>query len=98
FSIGSQPFGVRGYAGGLVPAQRAQNGGMEEGTNSTTYGAAFGGAISVGLYKGLGLEAGYSYGLALTHFTGTAARHVNITEANRGSAQHLATLGLAFNR
>jgi hypothetical protein len=97
FAIGERAFGVRVYGGALAPAQRAQTAGLEEGKNSTTYGAAFGGALDLGLYKGLGLEAAYSYGFALTHFTGQATRNTNITEAERGTSQHLLSLGLAYS-
>jgi hypothetical protein len=81
----------------MVPAQRAQTIGLEEGTKSSTIGAAFGGGLSYGLYKGLGLEANYEYGFVLTHYTGPAKRNTSITAADRGNAQHLITLGLAYN-
>jgi uncharacterized protein YgiM (DUF1202 family)/opacity protein-like surface antigen len=95
--LANRPFGVHLFGWAMVPAQRAQTIGLEEGTKSSTIGAAFGGGLSYGLYKGLGLEANYEYGFVLTHYTGPAKRNTSITSADRGNAQHLITLGLAYN-
>lgn len=104
FTIGGRPFGAQVFGGGLVPAQRAQTVGLEDGAQSTTYGAFFGGGLSFVLmqpnlekYKGqLALEAAYSYQFAATHYTGLSRRNNTITVADRGSAQHLIALGLGF--
>jgi hypothetical protein len=97
FRIVGHAFGAHLYAGGIVPASRAQTAGLEEGKTSSTYGAAFGGMLSLQLYKGLGLDFAYSYAFSATHFAGQAARNLTITSADRGSAQHLLTLGLSYN-
>ena len=104
FTLAGRPFGVSLFAGGLVPAQRAQTVGLEDGAQSSTFGAFFGGALSVVVmpanadkYKGqLAVEASYSYEFAATHYTGLARRNNTITVADRGSAQHLIALGLGF--
>jgi uncharacterized protein YgiM (DUF1202 family) len=101
FRIMNRSFGLHLYGGGIVPASRAQTAGLLEGANSTTYGAAFGGFLSFQLYKGLDLDAAYSYSFAATHFDGQAptnqARNLTITSADRGSAAHLLTVGLSYN-
>ena len=92
------------YGGGLVPAQRAQTVGLEDGAQSTTFGAFFGGALSFMVmqpnqekYKGqLAIEAAYSYEFVATHYTGLSRRNNTITVADRGSAQHLISLGIGF--
>jgi hypothetical protein len=104
FTIGGHPLGISLYAGGLVPAQRAQTVGLEDGAQSTTYGAFFGGALSFTLmqpnmerYKGqLAIEAAYAYEFVASHYTGLSRRNNTITLADRGSAQHLISLGLGF--
>jgi uncharacterized protein YgiM (DUF1202 family) len=104
FSLGGHPFGVALFGGGLVPAQRAQTVGLEDGAQSTTFGAFFGGGLSFTLmqpnaekYKGqLALEAAYSYEFVATHYTGLSRRNNTISLADRGSAQHLLALGLGF--
>lgn len=104
FTIRGRPFGVSLYGGGLVPAQRAQTVGLEDGAQSTTFGAFFGGALSFTVmqpsmerYKGqLAIEAAYAYEFAATHYTGLSRRNNTITVADRGSAQHLISLGLGF--
>jgi uncharacterized protein YgiM (DUF1202 family) len=96
-TLANRPFGAHLFGWALVPAQRAQTIGLEEGTKSSTIGATFGGGLSYGLYKGLGLEANYSYGFVLTKYTGPAKRNTSITAADRGNAAHLITLGLAYN-
>jgi uncharacterized protein YgiM (DUF1202 family) len=96
-TLGHRPFGVHLFGWALVPAQRAQTIGLEEGTKSSTIGATFGGGLAYGLYKGLSLSADYSYGFVLTHYTGQAVRNTSISEADRGNSQHLITLGLAYN-
>lgn len=104
FTLAGHPFGVALYGGGLVPAQRAQTVGLEDGAQSTTFGGFFGGGLSFLLmqpnmerYKGqLALEAGYSYEFVATHYTGLSRRNNTITVADRGSAQHLISLGLGF--
>jgi SH3-like domain-containing protein len=97
FYLSNRPFGLRAYAGGLVPADRGQTGGLEEGKLSSTYGAAFGGSLTYSLYKGLSTEAAYTYGFTATHFEGQARRNSTITSADRGSAQHLIALGLSYS-
>jgi hypothetical protein len=97
FHLFNRAFGLHLYAGAIAPASRAQTAGLEEGTASTTYGAAFGGFLSYQLYKGLDLDAAYSYGFAATHFSGQANRNLTITSADRGSAQHLLTIGFSYN-
>jgi hypothetical protein len=99
-----RPLGLRLYGGGLVPATRMQTVGLEDGTNSTTVGAFFGGGVSYGLLTAprtymsqLFLEADYHYGVALTHYSGTSHRISSITSADRGTANHLITLGLAYH-
>ena len=104
FTLGGHPFGVALFGGGVVPAQRAQTVGLEDGAQSTTFGAFFGGGLSFTLmqpsmdhYKGqLALEASYSYEFVATHYTGLSRRNNSITVANRGSAQHLIGLGIGF--
>ena len=96
-TLANRPFGAHLFGWALVPAQRAQTIGLEEGTHSSTIGASFGGGLAYGLYKGLALGADYSYGFVLTHYTGTAARNTSISTADRGNSQHLITLGLAYN-
>jgi hypothetical protein len=96
-TIANRPFGVTLFGLALAPASRAQTEGLEEGTSSSTYGATFGGGLHYGLYKGLGLDAVYGYQVALTHFSGAAHRNVTITAADRASAQHLITFGLAYS-
>jgi uncharacterized protein YgiM (DUF1202 family) len=104
FTIAGHPLGASLYVGGLVPAQRAQTVGLEDGAQSTTFGAFFGGALSFTLmqpnaekYKGqLAIEAAYAYEFVATHYTGLARRNNTITVADRGSAQHLISLGLGF--
>jgi uncharacterized protein YgiM (DUF1202 family) len=104
FTLAGRPFGVSLYGGGLVPAQRAQTVGLEDGPQSTTFGAFFGGAISFVVmqqnqekYKGqLAIEAAYQYEFVATHYTGLSRRNNTITVADRGSAQHLISLGLGF--
>ena len=77
FLLANRPFGAHLYGWALVPAQRAQTIGLEEGARSSTIGASFGGGLAYGLYKGLSLGADYSYGFVLTHYVGA------------GEAQHL---------
>jgi uncharacterized protein YgiM (DUF1202 family) len=104
FTIGGHPLGISLYGGGLVPGQRAQTVGLEDGAQSSTYGAFFGGALSFTLmqpnmerYKGqLAIEAAYAYEFVATHYTGLSRRNNTITVADRGSAQHLISLGLGF--
>jgi len=104
FTLGGHPLGVSLYGGGVVPAQRAQTVGLEDGAQSTTFGAFFGGAISFTVmqpnaekYKGqLAIEAAYAYEFVATHYTGLSRRNNTITVADRGSAQHLISLGLGF--
>jgi uncharacterized protein YgiM (DUF1202 family) len=104
FTLAGHPFGVQLFGGGLVPAQRAQTVGLEDGAQSTSFGAFFGGGLSFTLmqpnlerYKGqLALEADYSYEFVATHYTGLSRRNNTITVADRGSAQHLIALGLGF--
>ncbi|MGZ5761471.1 MAG: SH3 domain-containing protein [Caldimonas sp.] len=104
FTLGGRPFGVSLFGGGLVPAQRAQTVGLEDGPQSTTFGALFGGALSFTVmqpdpekYKGqLAIEAAYQYEFVATHYTGLSRRNNTITVADRGSAQHLISLGLGF--
>jgi len=97
FYLANRPFGIHAYAGGLVPADRGQTGGLEEGQASSTYGAGFGGSLTYSLYKGLSAEAAYTYGFTATHFVGQARRNQTITSADRGSAQHLIGLGLSYS-
>ncbi|HZS37814.1 MAG TPA: SH3 domain-containing protein [Polyangia bacterium] len=103
--IAGRPLGLRIFGGGLVPADRAQTVGLEDGATSTTMGAFFGGGLSYGLfaqppakkYVGqLALEFNYNYGIAATHYNGTSHRNTTITAADRGSAEHLIALGLAY--
>jgi hypothetical protein len=104
FTIAGRPFGVQIFGGGLVPAQRAQTVGLEDGAQSSTFGAFFGGGLSFTVmqpsmekYKGqLAIEANYFYEFVATHYTGLARRNNTITVADRGSAQHLISLGLGF--
>ncbi len=104
FTLGGHPLGVSLYGGGVVPAQRAQTVGLEDGAQSTTFGGFFGGALSflvmqpnLDHYKGqLAIEAAYSYEFLATHYTGLSRRNNTITLADRGSAQHLISLGLGF--
>lgn len=104
FYLGGRPFGVQLYGGGLVPAQRAQTVGLEDGAQSTTFGAFFGGGISYVVmaanpdkYRGqLALEASYGYEFVATHYTGLSRRNNTITLADRGSAQHLIALGVGW--
>jgi opacity protein-like surface antigen len=96
-TLANRPLGVHLFGWALVPAQRAQTIGLEEGQKSSTIGASFGGGLSYGLYKGLAMEANYQYGFVLTHYTGQAKRNTSITTADRGNADHLITLGLAYN-
>jgi hypothetical protein len=103
--IGGRPLGLRFYGGGLVPADRAQTVGLEDGATSSTLGAFVGGGLSLGLFNPahqkkyvgqLALEFNYNYGIAITHFGGVSHRNTTITSADRGSAQHLIALGLAY--
>jgi uncharacterized protein YgiM (DUF1202 family) len=96
-TLANRPFGAHLFGWALVPAQRAQTIGLEEGTKSSTIGATFGGGLSYGLYKGLGLEANYAYGFVLTKYAGPAKRNTTITSADRGNASHLITLGVSYN-
>lgn len=104
FTLGGRPFGAWLFGGGLVPAQRAQTVGLEDGARSSTFGAFFGGGLSFLVmppspqkYKGqLALEASYGYEFAATHYTGLSRRNNTITVADRGSAQHLIALGLGY--
>jgi hypothetical protein len=104
FTLAGHPFGVSLVGGGLVPAQRAQTVGLEDGAQSTTFGAFFGGALSFTVmqpnpekYKGqLAIEASYAYEFVATHYTGLSRRNNTITLADRGSAEHLLALGLGF--
>jgi Bacterial SH3 domain len=105
FHIAGRPLGLRLYGGGLVPADRAQTVGLEDGATSTTVGGFFGGGLTYGLftpspakkYNGqLALEANYNYEIAATHYNGASHRIASITTADRGSAQHLIALGLAY--
>jgi Bacterial SH3 domain len=96
-TLANRPLGLHLFGWALVPAQRAQTIGLEEGQKSSTIGASFGGGLSYGLYKGLGLEANYQYGFVLTHYSGQAKRNTSITTADRGNAAHLITLGIAYN-
>jgi uncharacterized protein YgiM (DUF1202 family) len=96
-TLANRPLGVHMFGWALVPAQRAQTIGLEEGQKSSTLGATFGGGLSYGLYKRLGLEANYQYGFVLTHYSGEAKRNTTITSADRGNAAHLISLGLAYN-
>ena len=104
FTLGGHALGVSLYGGGVVPAQRAQTVGLEDGAQSSTFGAFFGGAISFTVmqpnpdkYKGqLAIEAAYAYEFVATHYTGLSRRNNTITVADRGSAQHLISLGLGF--
>jgi hypothetical protein len=97
FTVAGRSFGLAGYAGVLAPAKRFQVVNLEDGKDSTTIGATFAGVASFQLYKGLGMEAAYTYSFAATHFTGPASRNNNITEADRGSAHHLILLGLTYS-
>ncbi|HEY2744309.1 MAG TPA: SH3 domain-containing protein [Polyangia bacterium] len=104
FTLAGHPFGVQLFGGGLVPAQRAQTVGLEDGAQSTTFGAFFGGGLSFILmqphaerYKGsLAAELAYSYEFVATHYTGLSRRNNSISVADRGSAQHLIGLGLGY--
>jgi len=104
FTLGGHAFGASIYGGGVVPAQRAQTVGLEDGAQSTTFGAFFGGALAFTVmqpkmesYKGqLAIEASYNYEFVATHYTGLSRRNNTITVADRGSAQHLIALGLGF--
>jgi len=104
FTLGGHAFGASIYGGGVVPAQRAQTVGLEDGAQSTTFGAFFGGALAFTVmqpkmesYKGqLAIEASYNYEFVATHYTGLSRRNNTITVADRGSAQHLISLGLGF--
>jgi uncharacterized protein YgiM (DUF1202 family) len=104
FMLGTHAFGASIYGGGVVPAQRAQTVGLEDGAASTTFGAFFGGMLSFVLmnpnlerYKGqLAIEASYNYEFVATHYTGLSRRNNTITVADRGSAQHLIALGIGF--
>jgi SH3-like domain-containing protein len=96
-TLANRPFGAHLFGWALVPAQRAQTIGLEEGEKSSTIGASLGGGFLYGLYKGLGLEANYQYGLVLTHYSGQARRNTSITSADRGNATHLIAVGLAYN-
>lgn len=101
FHFGGRAFGLYVLGGLLAPATRMQTGGLAEGATSSTIGGYFGGGLHVGLYKGLALAAAYTYSLAVTHFSGTPpqgqARNLTISSADRGSAQHLITLGLGYD-
>lgn len=104
FYLGGRPFGIQIYGGGIVPAQRAQTVGLEDGAQSTTFGAFFGAGVSYVLmaanqehYRGqLAIEASYAYEFVATHYTGLARRNNTITIADRGSAQNLIALGLGW--
>jgi uncharacterized protein YgiM (DUF1202 family) len=96
FMIANRPFGVHVYGGGVVPANRQQTSGLEEGKQSETMGAMLGGSLTYNVFKGLGLEAAYNYGFMATHFVGQGRRNLTITAADRGNAQHLITLGLFY--
>ncbi len=95
--LANRPLGAHIFGWALVPAQRAQTIGLEEGTRSSTIGATFGGGLQYGLYRGLSMGADYTYGFVITHYAGTAQRNTSITAADRGNSQHLITLGLAYN-
>lgn len=103
FRLGRLPLGAWAYAGGLVPAQRAQTVGLEDGAQSSTFGAFFGGGLSLTVmrpnlesYKGqLAIDLGYGYEFVATHYTGLSRRNNTITLADRGSAQHLLSLGVS---
>jgi hypothetical protein len=97
FTVKGRSFGLAGYAGVLAPAKRFQVVNLEDGKDSTTIGASFAGVASMQLWKGLGMEAAYTYSFAATHFTGPASRNNAITEADRGSAHHLILLGLTYS-
>ncbi|HWE29103.1 MAG TPA: hypothetical protein VHB97_13940, partial [Polyangia bacterium] len=106
FQIRQHAFGAQVIGGGLVPAQRAQTVGLEDGKKSSTFGAFFGAGVDFQLmrpssenYHGtLTLDANYAYNFAATHYTGLSPRLAaqNVTVADRGSSQHLLTLGLTF--
>jgi uncharacterized protein YraI len=103
FYMKGRPFGVAVFGGGLVPARRDQTPGLEDGAQSSTFGAFFGGGISFALlkpsehYRGqLAIELTYNYEFAATHYTGVAKRNASISIADRGSAQHLIAAGLGF--
>lgn len=104
FRLGGRPFGLAVYGGGVVPAQRAQTVGLEDGPQSSTFGAFFGGALSFQVmqpnaekYRGsLAVEASYQYEFVATHYSGLSRRNNTVTVADRGSAQHLISLGLGF--
>jgi uncharacterized protein YgiM (DUF1202 family) len=104
FTLGGRPLGAWLFGGGLVPAQRAQTVGLEDGAKSSTFGAFFGGGLSFVVmppdrdkYKGqLAIEASYAYEFAATHYTGLSRRNNTITLADRGSAQHLIALGVGY--
>jgi uncharacterized protein YgiM (DUF1202 family)/opacity protein-like surface antigen len=96
-TLAGRPFGAHLFGLGVAPASRAQTIGLEDGAQSTTIGAELGGGLHYGLYKGLSLEAAYGYTFMLTHYAGPSRRNVTVTQADRGSAQHLITLGLSYN-
>jgi uncharacterized protein YgiM (DUF1202 family) len=104
FYLGGRPFGIQIFGGGVVPAQRAQTVGLEDGAQSTTYGAFFGGGVSYVLmapnpdkYRGqLAVEFSYAYEFVATHYTGVSRRNNTINVADRGSAQHLIALGVGW--
>jgi uncharacterized protein YgiM (DUF1202 family) len=96
FYIANKPFGIHGYAGGVLPANRTQTAGLEEGQQSETLGAAWGASLTYNVYKGLGLAAAYSGAFMETHFVGQARRNLTITAADRGNEQHILTLGLFY--
>ena len=104
FSIKDHPFGLHVIGGGLVPAQRAQTVGLEDGAKSSTFGAFFAGGVMIQVmrpstenYHGsLTFDVDYAYEFAATHYTGQSRRLADVTIADRGSAQHLLSLGLTF--
>ena len=105
FTLGGHPFGVSMFGGGLVPAQRAQTVGPRgrravDARSAPSSAAALSFTVmqpSQEHYKGqLALEAAYAYEFVATHYTGLSRRNNTITLADRGSAQHLISLGLGF--
>jgi opacity protein-like surface antigen len=96
-TIADRPLGAHVVAMGLVPAQRVQTPGLEEGPSSSTVGFGVAAGLAYNLVKGLYMNFDYSYGLVLTHFEGQARRNTTITAADRGNEQHLIVLGLSYN-
>jgi hypothetical protein len=104
FYINERPVGVSAFTAGLLPAERQQTPGLEDGAQSSTWGALVAGALSFALlspsyarsHGQLALEFDYGYEFATTHYTGPAKRNTSINGADRGSAQHLITAGLTY--